>query len=259
MPINFHDDKNKATYTTRIADDTWVKFIEKRMEIRNKVVADIGCGGGIYTKAFSEMGASHVTGVDFSKEMLKGAADNCKEKENITLVLGDAISSNLPSNTYDIVLERALIHHLNDLVACFKEANRTLKTNGLFIIQDRTPKDCTLPGDANHLRGYFFEKFPQLIEKEVARRHTSDQVQIALAANGFELLNETQLWETRRVYEELGALTQDLLQRTGRSILHEITDSELQELVIFLTNKLEHTTLPIVEKDSWTVWIATKK
>ncbi|MCY9659246.1 class I SAM-dependent methyltransferase [Paenibacillus chondroitinus] len=259
MPINFHDEKNKGTYTTRTADDTWMRFIEKKMDVHNKVVADIGCGGGIYTKAFSDLGASHVTGVDFSKEMLIGAADNCKEKDNITFVLGDAFSSNLPSNSNDIVLERALIHHLNDLMACFKEANRALKTNGLFIVQDRTPEDCLLPGDANHLRGYFFEKFPQLIEKEVARRYTSDQVRSALAANGFELLNETQLWETRRVYEELGALTQDLLQRTGRSILHDITDSELQELVVFITKKLENTILPIVEKDSWTVWIATKK
>ncbi|MBA2937615.1 hypothetical protein HZF08_04815 [Paenibacillus sp. CGMCC 1.16610] len=42
MPINFHDEKNKGTYTTRTADDTWMRFIEKRMDVRNKRVADIG-------------------------------------------------------------------------------------------------------------------------------------------------------------------------------------------------------------------------
>lgn len=129
----------------------------------------------------------------------------------------------------------------------------------MLIIQDRTPKDCLLPGDDNHIRGYFFEKFPELINKEILRRHNSDKVRIALEANGFELGKEVQLWETRRVYNDLETLINDLLHRTGRSILHELTDNELHELVLFIKNKLENKTPPIVEKDSWIVWIAVKK
>lgn len=61
------------------------------------------------------MGASHVTGIDYSEGMLKGATENCKDTENVMFLLGDAYNSNLPANKYDIVLERALIHHLSDL------------------------------------------------------------------------------------------------------------------------------------------------
>lgn len=258
MPINFHDEQNRHTYAARTVNESWKSFIENTIDVGQKRVADIGCGGGIYTKAFIEMGASHVIGVDFSEEMLRGAANNCKDIQNATFVKGDAYQTNLPANERDIVLERALIHHLSDLDACFREASRILKAGGTFIVQDRTPEDCLLPGDENHLRGYFFEKFPRLIQMETTRRHNADQVQQALASSGFRLDKTASLWETRRIYGSLEELTDDLLQRTGRSLLHELNDTELQELVAFIKEKLGATQRPIIEKDAWTVWFAIK-
>lgn len=169
-----------------------------------------------------------------------------------------AYQTGLPANEVDIVLERALIHHLSDLEAGFKEAHRIMKADGVLIIQDRTPGDCLLPGDEHHIRGYFFERFPRLREKEIARRHDSGQVQRALGAAGFQLVHTASLWETRREYKNREELSKDLLSRTGRSILHELNDEELQELVSFIADKLETTPPPIVEKDAWTVWLATK-
>ncbi|RUS43284.1 class I SAM-dependent methyltransferase [Cohnella sp. AR92] len=259
MPINFHDAQNRQTYATRNADESWISLIKDTVDVSNKRIADIGCGGGIYTKALIKMGASHVVGVDFSDEMLKGAANNCKNIQNATFLKGDAYQSNLPANEIDIVLERALIHHLNDLDACFKEAYRIIKDSGVLIVQDRTAKDCLLPGDENHIRGYFFERFPQLIDKEISRRYDSDQVQQALESNGFRLAKTVSHWETRRVYNDYEELKKDLLLRTGRSILHELTDVELQELISFIGEKLNDSQPPIIEKDSWTVWFAIKE
>jgi ubiquinone/menaquinone biosynthesis C-methylase UbiE len=259
VPINFHDKKNRMTYTTRTADENWVNLIREDLDVSDKLVVDMGCGGGIYTKALSGMGARHVTGIDFSEEMLKGASENCKGIANVTFLLGNANSSNLPKQQFDIILERALIHHLSDLDACFKEANRILKKNGTLIIQDRTPKDCLLPGDVNHIRGYFFEKYPKLIDQEISRRHDSSKVKIALEANDFKLVKEVQHWETRCTYNNLELLLDDLLLRSGRSILHELTDGELQELGLFVKNMLGEITPPIIEKDSWTIWLAIKQ
>lgn len=259
MPINFHDEQNRQTYATRNADESWISLIKATVDVSNKRIADIGCGGGIYTKALIKMGESHVVGVDFSDEMLKGAANNCKNIQNATFLKGDAYQSNLPANEIDIVLERALIHHLNDLDACFKEAYRIIKDGGVLIVQDRTPKDCLLPGDENHIRGYFFERFPQLIDKEISRRYDSGQVQQVLESNGFRLAKTVSLWETRRVYNDYEELKRDILLRTGRSILHELTDVELQELISFIGRKLNDNQSPIHEKDSWTVWFAIKE
>ncbi|AZN40972.1 class I SAM-dependent methyltransferase [Paenibacillus albus] len=258
MPINFHDERNRTTYTTRIADESWVNCMEEHVVISNKHIADIGCGGGIYSKALADMGAASVTGVDFSEEMLKGAIENCKDINHVSFLLGDAYHTNMPANRFDIVLERALIHHLNDLNECFQEAARILKKDGLLIVQDRTPQDCSFPGDENHIRGYFHTKYPKLIEKEMTRRHQSIDVRNALESNGFRVSEEVQLWETRRVYDSLDALKADLLMRTGRSILHELTDDELHELVLFILGQLKGITNPIVEKDCWTVWFAIK-
>ncbi|WP_102712797.1 class I SAM-dependent methyltransferase [Paenibacillus castaneae] len=258
MPINFHDAQNRQTYATRNANESWINLIKDTVDVSNKRIADIGCGGGIYTNALIKMGASHVIGVDFSDEMLQGAANNCKNIQNAAFLQGDAYQSNLPANELDIVLERALIHHLDDLDACFKEAYRIIKDGGVFIVQDRTPKDCLLPGDENHIRGYFFEKFPQLMDKEISRRYDSDQVQQALESNGFRLAKSVSLWETRRVYNDFEQLNKDLLLRTGRSILHELTDVELRELITFIRGKLNGHKSPIIEQDSWTVWFAIK-
>jgi len=259
MPINFHDELNRKTYASRNADESWITLIKDTVDVSNNRIADIGCGGGIYIEALVKMGASHVVGVDFSDEMLKGAINNCKNIHNATFQKGDAYQSNLPANEFDIVLERALIHHLNDLDACFKEAYRIIKEGGVLIVQDRTPMDCLLPGDETHIRGYFFERFPQLIDKEISRRYDSNQVQQALESNGFRLDKTVSLWETRRVYYDFEELNKDLLLRTGRSILHELTDVELQELISFIGGKLSESQPPIMEKDPWTVWFAIKE
>lgn len=124
MPINFHNEQNRMSYTTRTADEDWVNLIKENMDVSSKQAVDIGCGGGIYTKALAGMGAKHVTGIDFSEEMLKGAVENCKDCMNVSFLHGDAYFSGLSANESDIVLQRALIHHLDDLNACFKEASR---------------------------------------------------------------------------------------------------------------------------------------
>jgi len=258
MPINFHDEQNRQSYATRNADQSWISLISNTVDVGNKVIADIGCGGGIYTKVLINMGASQVTGVDFSEEMLTAARNNCNDLQNATFIKGDAYETSLPAGKFDIVLERALIHHLKDLDACFKEAHRIMKDNGIFIVQDRTPNDCILAGNEHHIRGYFFERFPQLMDKEVSRRYEGEQVQQALERNGFQVVKTVSLWETRRLYKNFDDLERDLLRRTGRSILHELSDDELQQLVSYIREKLAMSHPPIIEKDCWTVWFASK-
>jgi 2-polyprenyl-3-methyl-5-hydroxy-6-metoxy-1,4-benzoquinol methylase len=70
MPIDFHSAQNRYTYASREADPAWRQAISEIVAMEGKDALDIGCGGGIYTKALAQMGAAHVTGVDFSREML---------------------------------------------------------------------------------------------------------------------------------------------------------------------------------------------
>jgi ubiquinone/menaquinone biosynthesis C-methylase UbiE len=259
MPIDFHAEKNRFSYTTREADPTWVATFQELVEVKGKQVLDIGCGGGIYSKAIADLGAASVTGADFSEEMLKGAQENCREYPQVRFAVGDAYDTGLPSGQFDVILERALIHHLQDLQACFAEAYRLLQPGGTLVVQDRTPEDCLLPGSETHVRGYFFERYPKLSDKETGRRPQSAAVVQAMRAAGFADVAVQQAWETRRTYANEAALAEDLLARTGRSILHELNDAELQDMVQFIQAKLQaREGQAIVEQDRWTIWVAKK-
>ncbi|MEQ2528318.1 class I SAM-dependent methyltransferase [Robertmurraya yapensis] len=258
MGMDFHNLKNSHTYTTRNADTSWINTIKKLVPIKQLTSAlDIGCGGGIYSKALADLGVTSVTAVDYSEAILAGARENCKDYHNISFKKGNALQTGLESNHFDFLLERALIHHLDDLSGCFEEAYRLLKNNGYLIIQDRTPEDCLLKGDASHIRGYFFEQFPKLIEKETNRRHQIKKVREMLRDSGFREIQEFKLWETRKVYAHKTKLLEDLRDRTGRSILHELNDIELESLINFIDGQIPNENT-IVEKDRWTIWKAVK-
>ncbi|WP_344640396.1 class I SAM-dependent methyltransferase [Kitasatospora cystarginea] len=87
----------------------------------------------------------------------------------MTFRQGRAEETGLPDGSADIVFERALVHHLDDLPTAFREARRVLAPGGTLIVQDRTIEDVRRPGSADHLRGWFFEFFPGLLEPGVRR------------------------------------------------------------------------------------------
>lgn len=259
MPIDFHDSANRLTYTTREADPRWRELISKHIPVKGKKVLDLGCGGGIYSQAFMQMGAASVIAMDFSREMLNGAAENCKGYQNIQFIQGSALQTGLANESVDILLERALIHHLNkdDLFECFQESFRVLKPNGFFIVQDRTPEDCLIPGSNSNIRGYFFERYPKLLAKEKERRHPSERVTLNLRRCGFQLLSEQHFWEIRKAFPSSNDLRQDLLDRTGRSILYDLNDLELEDLTSYVIMKLGNID-EVIEEDAWTVWFSQK-
>ncbi|MCS7459306.1 methyltransferase domain-containing protein [Paenibacillus doosanensis] len=261
MTMNFHARSNREMYTGRQADPGWVELIGSHVKLTGARAADIGCGGGIYTAALSLLGAESVVGIDFSAAMLEGASAACAKLTNVQFQQGNALALGLPDASLDVVLERALIHHLTkeELADCCREAYRILAPGGTLIVQDRTPQDSLIEGSTEHVRGYFFEKFPKLIAKETGRRHESSAVVQALEAGGFSAVKELPLWETRRRFERFDQFAADIRKRTGRTILHELSDEELVQLTDYIRERTGcEDEQPIEDKDRWTVWIARK-
>lgn len=259
MSIDFHSQENQSSYIGRTASLSWVNEVKKVVDFKGKAVADIGCGGGIYTLAMAMLGAESVTAVDYSWQQLQAAKENCQQVEKIKFLLGNALDTKLDDATFDIVLERAVIHHITKLETCFNEIYRILNENGTAIIQDRTPEDCLQKSSKTHIRGYFFEKFPVLINIETSRRYSSEQVIETMRSTGFAEIEEIKLWEQRKVYQNINELKKDLLERKGRSILHELNDQELFQLVNDIEKEFVHHSGEIKEQDRWTIWIARKK
>jgi ubiquinone/menaquinone biosynthesis C-methylase UbiE len=185
MTIDFHAENNRYTYASRSVDSSWVDAISGLVQPKGKIVLDIGCGGGIYSRAWVQLGAKQVIGIDFSETMIQTAVEYSNRIANISFHVGNAVSTQLDSGSADVVFERALIHHISDLRACVKEAFRLLRSKGVYLIQDRTPADVKCPSSRNHIRGFFFERFPRLLEVEKTRRRSIEEVEGHLFQPGF--------------------------------------------------------------------------
>src|SRR5258708_1416302 len=255
MAMAFHSRHNRNTYRGREPDAGWSDTIRRIIEPDGQRVADIGCGGGIYSLAWHAAGARDVVGVDFSAEMVSAAREQAAGLSGISFRQGDAVATGLPSGGVDVVFERALIHHLPSYEPCFAEARRVLVPGGRLIVQDRTPADVQLPGSPEHLRGYFFERFPRLLAVETGRRPTDATVRMALRAAGFRDIENVSLWEVRKIHDGVERLKQDPAARTRPSILHDLSDSELGELIAYIEARIPADD-PIIEKDRWTLWSA---
>jgi ubiquinone/menaquinone biosynthesis C-methylase UbiE len=193
-----------------------------------------------------------VTGIDFSAPILAEARESVGALPGVHFGLGDAAGTGLPSGHADVVFERALVHHVPSLPAVIGEAWRLLRPGGTYLVQDRTPEDAALPGSANHPRGWLFEVFPRLLDFEAGRRPGSTYLRDLLVAQGFQDVTTHQLWETRRRYVDREDYLAEIAHRTGRSILHELSDDELAHLMEALRERLPAGALE--ERDRWTVW-----
>ena len=120
----------------------------------------------------------------------------------------------------------------------------------------RTPDDVALPGSPDHPRGWFFEVFPRLLDVENGRRRTAEAVTQELTAGGLASVSTSSLEEVRRRYDSREDYLTDIRARTGRSLLHDVDDAELDHLVVELRRRLPQG--PVVERDRWTVWVARR-
>lgn len=257
MSIDFHSSRIRKTYAARDADASWAGAMLAIIDPRDLRVADIGCGGGIYSRAWHSLGAGSVIGLDFSEQMVFDAWEASMGVPSISFRRAEAANTGLSNGSVNIVFQRALIHHLPDIVSAFAEAFRILAPCGTLMVQDRTYEDVLQPASTQHFRGYFFEVFPRLLQVEQKRRPATKDVTSALQQAGFLDMTTTSLAEIRRTYASFTELQDDLRDRTGRSILHALTDTELEKMIDRISSRVGNTR-PIEERDFWTIWFATK-
>jgi ubiquinone/menaquinone biosynthesis C-methylase UbiE len=159
--------------------------------VRNKKVLDLGCGTGIFTKKIHEW-EGKVIGIDFSEAMINIAKD---ESPLIEFYILDAERTNFPDNEFDIVTNSLMIHYFDDLNNLFREINRILKQNGLFIFSFHHPFNEVIEKiDINDrieniLNDYFNEKEYSWKMLEgmnlISYHHTFETVSKSLYNNGF--------------------------------------------------------------------------
>ena len=102
---------------------------------KNNKLLEYGCGTGDNIKTFENFGAS-VTGIDISLEGIKKAKEkNTKNKLDIDCFVMDAESTDFPDNTFDVIVGRGIIHHLN-LKRIYLETSRILNEDGHAVFME---------------------------------------------------------------------------------------------------------------------------
>jgi ubiquinone/menaquinone biosynthesis C-methylase UbiE len=85
----------------------------------------------------------HVTGIDLTEEMLGQARELAQSMgvANIEFERGDAMKTDYPDSSFDIVTTRRATHHFDDVLRFLLEAKRILKPGGRIGIVDMSPPE----------------------------------------------------------------------------------------------------------------------
>lgn len=159
--------------------DSLIQVASKMGTLGGKDVIDLGCGGGRPVCDFFASRGAHVTGVDFSPEMLSYAKKNLP---GVVFHEMDVTDWCPEKEVYDLVSCIYMIFclNLNDQYDLIQKAFDSLRAGGLFFF-------CTLsPFDSE--RQEFSGVLPFMGE-EFSMAYTSpEQYQTLLSRIGFEIL-----------------------------------------------------------------------
>lgn len=109
--------------------DRTTTFFTDHLQLEDRAVLDLGCGGGTEITAYEDAGA-HCHGIDISAFMISEARKRVRHPQRLHV----ASIERLPfrSETFDMVLSRFGFHYEQDLTRSYQEASRVLKPGGIF-------------------------------------------------------------------------------------------------------------------------------
>jgi ubiquinone/menaquinone biosynthesis C-methylase UbiE len=107
------------------------------MDLRNKIIVDIGCGTGRHWKKIFDREPKKIIGFDVSEGMLKML--QCKFPQAETHHLINDELNNLENESCDVIFSTLTIAHIENAEKALQTWNRILKSGGQIIITDFHP------------------------------------------------------------------------------------------------------------------------
>ena len=118
------------TLSCKSEEDAWKSLFGSKIGQGNKRVLDVGVGTGFLSIMLAEIGYS-VVGVDLSEEMIKNAQKKMDDRGlKAKLELGDAEDLPFEDDSFDAVVNRAVLWTLPDPKKALSEWKRVLKPGG---------------------------------------------------------------------------------------------------------------------------------
>ncbi|MBI5797681.1 methyltransferase domain-containing protein [Candidatus Woesearchaeota archaeon] len=110
----------------------WRELKKSLILSKETKLLDISCGTGELLKELQ--GKAHLTGLDFSEEMLEKARK--KLAKGVELKQADVHELPFKEDTFDIVISTEAFHHYYDQEKAIKEMMRVTKKGGKVMISD---------------------------------------------------------------------------------------------------------------------------
>ncbi|MBQ0139421.1 MAG: demethylmenaquinone methyltransferase [Kurthia sp.] len=117
----------------------WRKDTMERMDIKpGSQALDVCCGTADWSIALSEAVGEkgHVTGLDFSQNMLNVGIEKTKDIKNIKLVQGNAMELPFEDNSFDYVTIGFGLRNVPDYMQVLREMNRVAKPGAKIVCLD---------------------------------------------------------------------------------------------------------------------------
>jgi SAM-dependent methyltransferase len=143
------------SYVWRFGQERRLELIRRYAPLEGRRVLDIGCGLGMYVRAFRRF-TDEAYGVEYDRER---AVEAGRDLPNIVQSAAEDLP--FPDNSFDVVLLHEMIEHVADDRQTIREAHRVTKWGGSIVIfaPNRLfpfeTHGAYLPG-----RGYVFGNIP---------------------------------------------------------------------------------------------------
>jgi len=119
-------------------DEILVRDFFQQIKIKDKIIADIGCGTGRHWPKIFEKHPRQLTGFDVSEGMLEKLTQKFRDAKAYC-IQNDKITE-LDNNSCDIIISTLTIAHIQNLQRAFSEWNRILKPGSDILITDYHPE-----------------------------------------------------------------------------------------------------------------------
>ncbi|NNC57944.1 MAG: class I SAM-dependent methyltransferase [Woeseiaceae bacterium] len=100
-------------------------------------VLEIGCGQGVGAKIIYDcFSPREYVGIDLDSRMIDRARKKGQGLVNARFLQGDASTLAFDDESFDLVVDYAIIHHIPNWRDALAEIHRTLRTNGEFLFEE---------------------------------------------------------------------------------------------------------------------------
>jgi ubiquinone/menaquinone biosynthesis C-methylase UbiE len=141
------------------------KMLEMIGEVDARIVLDLGCGEGSYSRDLARRGA-HVTGVDGSARLIEVARERSRaEGLNVEYICANASAMDeVLTEAFDLVMAAMSLMNVEDYAGSVRECHRVLKPGGELLMSIThpcfsAPVSEWVKGDKGEMRHYAVDRY----------------------------------------------------------------------------------------------------